>query len=146
MASSLQLQLRAAIAALLADLDAPGGVHENRDFDMANGVASQVHVNLRRSVPNDQVVYTNHPRIWLTDFELVILARKTGSSEASEVADALWVAAYAALMGDQTLGGRASQILPGEAEYDDGQGDTSVCRLTWTFTVDHRTSNNTLTS
>lgn len=147
MAASAQLQLRAAMAALLlADTPLAGGrVHENRELQLATGVDSQVHVNFRGSRPTDMVIYTGHPREWMTEIELVFLARKSGGEEASDVADALWAEAYGRVMADQSLGGLAMDLLPGEVIVDDAEADTSLCRLTWTVTVQHRTSNNSLT-
>jgi len=144
MPASLHIQLRAAVAALLAGIGAEA-IFQNREFTLSNGKYSQVHVNLRSTRPEDQVIFTSHPRDWATELEVVILTRKNGSVEASDAADSLWVAAYQALMADQTIGGRAWDLLPGEAEFEDAEGDTSLCRLTWLLTVHHRTSNNTLT-
>lgn len=146
--ASKQLQIRAALAALLA---AGGGigcsVFENRDFSLATGVAAQVHVNLRSSEPFDMLVYTDHPRDWRTEMEFVVLTRKSGVTEASDAADALWVAIYQRLMAtaafDEAL--NVWELLPGEATVDVDEADTSLARLTWLLTVHHRTTNNTLT-
>lgn len=148
MATSDQVRIRAAVAALLLGGTAMAGgrVRENRDLSMSNDVTSQVHVNFTRSQPVDAVIYTGHPRDWMTDIELVFLARKTGGSEAADVADAMWVEAYSRLMADQTLGGLAGELLPGEAFVDNDQADASLCRLTWSVTVRHRTNNDTLSS
>lgn len=146
MTASLQLQIRDAVAALLAGLAVDGGVETNRDLVLATGVMSQVHVSLRSSEAIDAEVYTGAPRDWATSIEVVILTRKNAGVEASDAADALWAAAYQAVMADQTLGGLAWELLPGRSDIEDAETDTSVCRLTWTLTVHHRTSNNVLTS
>jgi hypothetical protein len=147
MAQSRQLQLRAAVAALLAGLSVDGGVHQDREFALPTDKVAQLHVNFSLSQPlSPDLVFTSHPRDWRTEIELVILARKSGAVEAADAADALWVDAYAAVMADQTLGGLAWEMLPGEASNAPDQADTSVCRLTWTVIVHHRTSNDTLTS
>jgi hypothetical protein len=146
MATSKQLQIRSGVAALVAAAcSVDGGVHQNREYDLATGKTAQAHVNFTRTFPVDQMVYTAHPRDWATEIELKFLTRKNGSVEATDAADALWVAAYGAVMADQSLGGLAWELLPGEATVEDAQGDTSLCRLTWTLTVHHRTTNNTLT-
>lgn len=147
MATSKQLQIRGAIAAVqVAAAVLPAArIHQNRAFALANGVDSQLHVNFRRSLPEKPVMFANHPIDWDSEFELTVLARKTASVEASDVADAVWAAAFAAVMADQTLGGLVDYVEPGEAVVEDAEGDTSLCRLTWTFTVRHRTANNTIT-
>jgi hypothetical protein len=147
MPASQHLQIRAAIAAALltAQVLPAARIHENRELTLSNGVDSQLHVNFKQSRPREQVVYTSHPREWDSEYELVLLARKTAGEEASDVADLLWVAVYQAVMADTTLGGLSIDLLPGEATVDDAEGDTSLCRLTWSLTVQHRTSNNTLT-
>jgi hypothetical protein len=148
MSSSKHVQIRACAAALIAAIESPpdGGVLQNRDFALATGVTSQIHVNFRGTDPlADDPVFTGAPRDWATDLELVIIARKDGSVEASDVADALWVDAYAAVMADQTLGGLAWEIDPGRVDVEDGEADTSLCRLTCLLKVKHRTANNVLT-
>lgn len=144
--ASKQLQIRAALAALLTASGGIGAlVFENRDFALATGVSAQVHVNLRSSEPFDMLVYTDHPRDWRTEIEFVALTRKTGATEAGDAADALWVQIYQRVMADQGLGGLAWELLPGEATVEVDEADTSVARLTWLLTVNHRTTNNTLT-
>lgn len=143
--ASKQLQIRAALAALLVASLGSVSVYQNREFSLANGVTSQVHVNLHSSEPVDTVVFTDHPRDWRTVIEIVMLARKSGATEASDAADALWATAYAAVMADQTLGGLSWEIAPGEATVEVDEADTSLARLTWLLTVHHRTTNNTLT-
>jgi hypothetical protein len=146
-ATSQQLQIRGAIAAALvaAAVLSALRIHENRAFALATGVDSQLHVNFRRSLPEQPVMFADHPIDWDSDFELTVVARKTASVEASDVADAVWAAAFAALMADQTLGGLVEYLQPGECSVEDAEGDTSLCRLTWTFTARHRTANNTIT-
>jgi hypothetical protein len=147
MANSLHLQLRNAIATMLvAGGIAEGRVHKNRQLQLGTAVDSQVHVNFRRSQPEEVVVYSDHPRDWTTDIEIVILARKFNSVEASDVADAMWVQLYGIVMADQSLGGLAAYLEPGEVAVDDVEGDTSLCKLTWIFSVQHRTDHNSISS
>lgn len=146
MANSKHVAIRAAAAATLAGMTTTvdAGVKQNRDLALATGRHKAIHINLRRTTPTDTVIYTDHPRDWETEIELVFLARKLGEVEAADVADALWVQAYGLLMADQTLGGLVEEIYPGEASWDDAEGDTSLCRLYWSFTAKHRTTNNTI--
>lgn len=145
MTASMHLQIRDRVAAALTAPD--GGVHTNRNFLLATGIDTQIHVNFRSSDPlGDSEIYTGAPRDWATDLEIVVLTRKTQGVEASDAADAQWVAIYGAVMADQTLGGLAWEVLPGHVELEDAEADTSVCRLTWTLTVHHRTTNNVLTA
>lgn len=146
MAASKQLQIRAALAALLVASLVDVQVYENREFSLAQGVTSQVHVNLESSEPIGDLVHTDHPRSWRTVFQFVMLARKDGTTEASDVADDLWVQVYQIVMADRTLNDLAWEMLPGEATVDVEEADTSVCRLTWMLTVHHNTINNTLTT
>lgn len=146
MAASRQLQLRTAVADLLVTMNPDGGIHEDREFNLPVDKTAQVHVNFRMSQPLGDMIYTSHPRDWRTEIEMVFLTRKSGAVEAADAADALWVQAYGLVMADQTLGGLAWEMLPGEASNVPDEADTSVCRLTWTLIVHHRTSNDTLTS
>jgi hypothetical protein len=145
MAQSKQVQLRSAVAAMLATLTVDGGIHENREFTLGTDHASQVHVNLRSTDPTAPVMYANHPLDWKTELEIVVLARKAGAIEAADVADALWAQIFALVMADQSIGGRADFLEPGVAEIDDDQADTSLCRLTWSVSAQHRTASNTIT-
>lgn len=148
MDQSAHLAIRAAIAALmLAGTPlASGRVHENRDFVLAQGIDSQVHVNFVRTLPSEDELFTDQPRDWESEFELKFLTRASGGSQAHDVADALWVEAYARLMADQGLGGLVWDLQAGEAEVDTDEADTSVCRITWRFTCRHRTANNSIAS
>lgn len=148
MAVSAQLAICNAVAALFAVAPAlaDGQIHNTRDFSLATGVARQINVNFASSDPSDAVIYTGNPRDWTTEIELVIQARKIGSDEAPVVADALWVEAYARVMADQSLGGLVNKLDPGGAQVDPGQADTSLCRLIWRISCEHRTSNDSISS
>lgn len=147
MATSKHLQIRAALAAAIvaAGVLPAARVHENRDFTLATGIDSQLHVNFRQSRPEDVVVFSTQPRDWTSEYEIVILARKAAGVEASSAADALWASVYQAVMADRSIGGRAIDLEPGEASVAEDEGDTSLCRLIWTLAVQHRTENNTIT-
>lgn len=144
MANSKQLQLRARVATVIAAV-AGGNVQQNREFNLPNNVASQVHVNFRSSQPEAVTMYVDHPVDWSTLIEIVILTR-AGTVEASDAADALWVEIFGLVMADQSLGGLAAYLVPGGAEVDDAEADTSLCRLNWSIAVQHRTSNNSISS
>jgi hypothetical protein len=143
MANSKHLAIRAGAAAAVGTV-AGGRVHQNRQFTLAKGVVSQVHVNFRGSEPEQVVQYANHPRDWETDLQIVVLARKDGATEACDVVDALWVEIYGLLMADQSLGGLADYLVPQRVEVGDDQADTSVCRLEWFIQVRHRTADNSI--
>lgn len=147
MANSKHLALRSAIAALMTAGTplAGGNVLENRAFKLATGLASQLHVNFEGSETLALLLGLDAPQDWESTFELRILTRKSGGMEAGDCADAIWTDAYARLMADQTLGGLAWELTPGEMSIDTAEGDTSVSELTWRFTVKHRTTNNTIT-
>lgn len=145
--ASQQLQLRAAIAAALvaAEVLAENRIHEDRAFQQAIDVDKQLHVTFRESEPAEEVLYEGHPIDWLSVFELTVLTRRAGGVEASDAADSVWAAAFAALMADQSLGGLADYLQPGPVSVEHAEADTSLCRLTWSFTLRHRTANNVLT-
>lgn len=143
MAASKHLQIRAAVAALVASV-AGGRIHQNRDFNLATGIDSQVHVNFRRTDPDRVAMYSGHPVDWATELEIKVLARKVASQEAGDVADEIWVQVFGLVMADQSLGGRAAYLEPGTADVENAEGDTTTARLTWTLTVQHRTDNNSI--
>lgn len=146
MAQSKHFALRDAIAALFATVPAIAATIDcNRRFDLASGLNQQVHVNFAGTTAvqeQDQPVSTGRPRDWLTRYELTFLARKVGSDEAADVADAMWVEAFGRLMADRTLGGLAMDVIPADVEEPEIQeGETSGCRLTCFVLVLHRTTN-----
>jgi hypothetical protein len=119
-------------------------VYQNRDFDLATGVDSQVHVNFRRADPTKAVMFSGHPLDWSSEIEIVMLARKVANQEAGDVVDAIWVQVFGLVMADQTLGGLADYLEPGTAEVENAEADTSTARLNWSITVQHRTANNVI--
>ena len=147
MANSAHLGIRSAVAALLlvGPAVAGGNVLQNRAFGMAQGIDSQVHVNFDQASPDASPIFTGHPRDWVTTIEVAILARKAGGVEAADVADALWVDVYARVMANQSLGGRVQLLTPGDCYVQAAEADTSVCKLTWSFTCVHRTANDSIT-
>lgn len=148
MAQSKQVALRAAVAALLLAGTplASGNVLQNRNYVLPQGVAAQIHVDATGSEFLELHLGNDSPRDWDTEIELRILARKSASVEASDVADALWVDAYGRVLADPTLGGLVWQLEPGDMTSDPDEADTSVCRLIWRFTVKHRTTNNSISA
>jgi hypothetical protein len=147
MANSAQQQIVAAVAALfnVATALAGGRVFQNRDFSLANGIASQVHVNYGGSAPMYLHMGTDSPQDHDTEIEVVILTRKvSGGSEAPVAGDEIFTEAYARVMADQSLGSRVWQLTDGEKD-NEPEADTSVNRITWRFNVKHRTANNVIT-
>lgn len=140
--ASKHLQIRQAVSLALADV-VQGRVRQNRNFNLPTGVDSQVHVNFRGSEPERGGI-AGAPIDWATEIEFVILARKVADQDASDVADAIWAEVFGLLMADQSLGGLAAYIEPGSAHVEDGEADTTTCRLTWSITVQHRTNNNAI--
>lgn len=146
MAASQQLALRAFLVALLSQAPPLAvNVFGNRDFALAEGVASQIHVNVSDSKPAVDELFTGSPIDWTTTFEILVKARKTGTTEASDVCDGIWLAVYARVFADASLGGRSKLTTPGEMAVDTDEADTSVAQITWYFTAVHRTANNALT-
>jgi hypothetical protein len=145
MAHSKHRAIRAAVAALLTSGTALAGgrVYENRAYPLAEGVASQIHVNYVESQPAP-IGISGAPVAWATTIEIQIKARASADSSAEDVADALWTDVYARVMAGQQLGGLAAYVDPGAMESQNDQADTGVCRLTWSFVVQHDTSNNSI--
>lgn len=146
MAYSKHRAIREAVAALmLAGTPVCGGrVFQNRAFKLATDVASQLHVNYGDSTP-EVIAVTGAPVDWRTQIELRILVRAAGATPAVDVADEIWADVYARVMADQSLGGLVGLLDPGPMAVDTDEADTSVARLAWLFSVDHRTSNNVIT-
>lgn len=145
MATSKHLAIRAAVAALFAEATplAGGRIFQNREYTLPSGIASQVHVNRVQADPNGEIL-TGAPIDWQTELEVVIKARKSGGTEAEDVADEIWTDAYARLMADQSLGGLVGQLTQGRVTFDQDEADTDVAAITWRFTVTHRTTNNAI--
>jgi hypothetical protein len=144
MANSQHYAVRAAVAALFTGAPLAGGnVFQNRDYALAADVASQIHVNRNTSQP-EAIQITGAPIDWTTEIELRFKARKTVSASADDVCDQLWVAAAALLLSNQTLGGLAMQIDPGDVSFEQDSGDTAVAEITQLFKVMHRTAGNTI--
>lgn len=146
MSTSKHLGLRVAIAGLLTAGPALAGgyVFQNRDYTLPTGRDAQVHVNLEKSDPIDIHLGLDAPRDWESTVAIVVLARRSGSVEAADAADAIWTDAYARLAADQTLGGQVWDMLPGEMDTEPDEADTSITRLTWRLTLRHRTTNQTI--
>lgn len=145
MAQSKHRAIRAAVAALLtADTPLAGGrVFQNRAYDLAEGIADQVHVNFAGSEP-ERVAIKGAPISWETELEIVVKARAQGGITADDAADALWVEIYARVMAAQALGGLAAGLDPGAVDIDSAEADTGVCRLNWRLTVLHDTDNHSI--
>ena len=146
MSQSQHVAIRMAVAALLSAAPALAGikVHQNRDFDLPTGAAQQIHVNLAGTDGAEEVM-EGAPIDWRTELAVTVKARRSGLTGASDVADATWVVLYGLLRSDQSLGGLAMSISPGSANVDTDEADTSLARLDWRFTVEHRTDNNSIT-
>jgi hypothetical protein len=147
MAQSKHSAIRAAVAALLTTAPAVAGgrIYQNREFALATDVASQVHINYDGSDPSE-IVITGAPVDWDTAIEITAKARTSGGVSAEDAADALWVEIYSRVMANQALGGLVGQLSAGSAFVERDEADTAVCKLTWRFTVKHRTDNNSIAS
>lgn len=145
MATSVFLALQAAVAALFAGL-ASGNIQQNRDFSLASDVATQIHVNVGETDALQLHMGLDSPLDFDTEIEVTFLARKSGATEATAVADALFVDAYGLVMADQTIGARVWELQPGAAVYANDEAEVSLARLTWTFRVKHRATSNTISS
>lgn len=145
MAHSKHRAIRVAVAALFtaAPALASGRVYENRAYTLATDVASQIHVNYVASDPQP-IAIAGAPIAWATEIEIQIKARAGGGLSAEDVADALWTDVFARVMAAQQLGGLAAYLDPGAMSAQDDQAEVGVCSLTWRFTVQHDTSNNSI--
>jgi hypothetical protein len=146
MTASLHLGIRDAVAALYQAATALAGnrIHENRNFPLAEGVASQIQVFRLQSVPERLLLGPTAPIDWVTDIRTVIKARTDGATSAEAAADAIAVAAYARVMADQTLGGLCEQIEPGTFEWDQAEADSNVVQVSWDIQVRHRSYTNAI--
>lgn len=147
MASSKQFALRAAVVALLSQAPAVAvNVFGNRDFALAEGLASQANVNVFDSNPAVDELMTGAPIDWTTTIQILIKARRAvDGTEASDVCDGIWCDVYARIFADASIGGLSQLTTPGGMAVDTDEADSSVAQITWTFTVVHRTANNALT-
>jgi hypothetical protein len=134
-----------AVAALLTTAPslAGGYVFEGRDLALGSDVPSQIHVFLNDSNPDGEIL-TGAPMDWSSEISIVIRARKAGSDSAEKVADALLFDAWSRVMADQSLSGLVMQLTAGPVTRDRDPADPDVAAFTWTFTVAHRTTNNSL--
>lgn len=137
------LGIRDAVAALYlaAPALAGGRVYENREYALAIGVVSLIHVHRVRSVPEQLLLGVDAPIDWVTDIRTRIAARKDDVTTAEAVADALAVAVYGRVMADQSLGGLVYELIPGPFEWDQDEADGTVVIVTWDIQVRHRTNN-----
>lgn len=133
-----------AVGLLTAGTPLVGGrVFEGRDLPLGSDVASQIHVFLDDSTPEGNIL-TGAPMDWESKVEIVIRARKSGSNSAEKVADSIWFDVWSRVMADQSLGGLVQLFTAGPMERDRDRTDPDVAAFTWSFTVQHRTTNNSL--
>jgi hypothetical protein len=144
--NSNHFAVRAAVAALFMGDPALAGdnVFENRDYTLAEGVTTQIHVNRVLSQP-EAVGTTGSPITWTTEIEMLFKARKSADIDADDACDQLWTGAFGKLLSNQTLGGLAMRIEPGDALFDQDPVDTNVAEITQRFTVMHRTAATAIT-
>jgi hypothetical protein len=144
MAASKHIGIRDACAALLAAAPAisPGGVLENRELPLPNGVESQVHV-FRVVSPPERGAVQGAPIDWSTQVRIVVKARK-GADTAERIADSIATEVYARLMADQVLGGLAMGADPGAFVWDQDEIDPDVAMVTWDITYLHRTEHSSI--
>jgi hypothetical protein len=144
MAASKHLGIRDAVAALFVGL-AGGRVHENRDLALPVDVASQIQVFRVQSVPERVMVGSTAPVDWTTDIRVLVKARSSGATSAEAAADDIACSVYAALMADQTLGGRCQLMDPGAFAWDQEEVDTSVVAVSFDIRLTHRTESHSIT-
>lgn len=141
----------AIVAALVAALGQQSSalaeaVFDNRSFTLAEGVASQINVNVDQSKASTDEMFASHPVDWTTSFEVVIKARRAADgTEAAHVCDGIWCALYALVFTDPSIKALVMQLTPGDMDVGTDEADTSIARITWYFTALHRTTSNTLT-
>lgn len=145
MGATLHLGIRDAAAAVLAGLLPEARIHGNRELPLPQGVESQIGVFRVRSTPMvEGPIFSGHPIDWLTSLGFVIKARATGDRSAEAIADGLMAETFARLMGDQSLGGAAMQMVPGEIQWDQEEGETPAAVCTWEIRVQHRTEQHSI--
>jgi hypothetical protein len=146
MSTSQQFAIRAAIAALMAaGTPVAPSIQQNREFALAEGLDSQVHVNVVHSDPIVDELFAGAPIDWDTDYEIKVRTRKAAGTEADARADSIFADAYSRVMGNQSFGGLAMYVTPGAIDVQTDEADTSVAEISARFTVRHRTANNVLT-
>ena len=121
-----------------------GAVFGQRAYPLPTGRAAQIHVTIEQSEPEIGIL-TGAPVDWTTTLQLQVLARAIDGTAAEDLADQLWTEAYARIAADATLGGSVQMFTPQSMYLDQDEADTAVVRLTWSFTVQHRTASNTIT-
>jgi hypothetical protein len=102
-------------------------------------VAEAVSVSLVTSSPNTGVIL-GHPVDWASEVTLTCFARTDGRTSSGRASRTLHASAYARLMADPTLGGKAFDIRePSLVVERDGQ-DTRVGACIATYIIEHRTA------
>lgn len=146
MATTVHLGIRDALAGLLQASPALAGgrVHENREFVLAPGVESGIWVSRRQTLPTRRTVAGTMD--WETKLEVGIRARKGASATAAAIADDLCASVYGRVMANTGLSGAAMDTLPGPIVWDQEEGAELVVTCTLTFTVQHRSTDASITA
>lgn len=146
MTAAAHLGIRDAVAALYAAAPALADerIYGNREYALAVGVSSQIHVHRVQSVPSRELLGIVAPIDWTTEIRTVITARKDRETSAEAAADAIAVACFARVMVDQTLGGLCFLVDPGPFAWEQDEADANVVQVSWDIQVVHRTQNNVI--
>jgi len=140
------LGIRNAVAALLVALLPADRIHTNRAQSLPDGVASDIVVARRLSVPERNLAGATAPIDWQTELRITIRARTVGAATAEATADALMAQVYALVMTDTTLGGSAMDLDPGAMDWSEDEAETGLALVTWDCRVMHRTTFDDITT
>lgn len=144
MTATAHLGIRDYVADMVSGLSVTDAVLGNREHPLAERATSQVAVFRVQSVPERSLVGTVAPIDWTTDLRVIIKTRQMDGTSAETRADDIITAIYAALMADQTLGGRVQLLDPGPIVWEQEEADHPIVVCAFEFRVVHRTTAHSL--
>lgn len=112
----------------------------------ASSAAGSVIVTPTRAVPQPAAI-RGAPVDWDTGIRIDVESRfGVGNQEPDEVVTLLAAEVWAALFGDESLGGVADGMLPGIIDWNFADPERQIARVSMFLTVLHRTNYGVLTS
>lgn len=138
-----QAVVRAVVDRLKADPALADEVNRARRRPIEEGVQTAVNVYFAGSLPQRGAI-RGAPIDWQTIVRFECLARGSFDQTPDEVALELHAKAWERLMGDQSLGGLAMDMVPGQVDTDDDELDSPIGCAVGTVQIVHRTASNTL--
>lgn len=119
-------------------------ITRSRRRPLSEGVATAVNVYFGGSAPARGTI-KGAPIDWTTVIRFECIARAAEGQTADQAALALHAKAWERLMSDQSLGGLASDLVPGALiPTDDDEADMPIGAAIGTVSAVHRTASNTL--